>query len=169
METARANNRQGLPLGGAYLRYASDRMREELLPAARALYETETGRLGHDYDDAESWPWAALATGVVALGALGWAQRRNYLRTNRVFNHGLLTATARRHGGAAVAGGGARLVAGGPHGLLRARGQAAPGAQRGPHHLPAGPRRREPHPGGARRRAHRGRARTRTRRATARA
>ncbi|MBB4892408.1 hypothetical protein FHS39_001419 [Streptomyces olivoverticillatus] len=94
VETARANNRQGLPLGGAYLRYASDRMREELLPAARALYETETGRLGHDYDDAESWPWAALATGVVALGALGWAQRRNYLRTNRVFNHGLLTATA---------------------------------------------------------------------------
>ncbi|WP_374206190.1 hypothetical protein [Streptomyces roseoverticillatus] len=94
VEAARANNRQGLPLGGAYLRYAGDRMREELLPAARGLYEAETGRLGSDYDDAESWPWAALALGVVALGTLAWAQRRNYLRTNRVFNHGLLAATA---------------------------------------------------------------------------
>nr|WP_030366438.1 hypothetical protein [Streptomyces roseoverticillatus] len=94
VEAARANNRQGLPLGGAYLRYAGDRMREELLPAARGLYEAETGRLGSDYDDAQSWPWAALALGVVALGTLAWAQRRNYLRTNRVFNHGLLAATA---------------------------------------------------------------------------
>ncbi|MFI9200303.1 hypothetical protein [Streptomyces sp. NPDC053048] len=94
VESARANNRQGLPLGGAYLRHAGDRMREDLLPAARALYEAETGRLGSDYDDAKSWPWAALATGLLALGALGWAQRRNYLLTNRVFNHGLLAATA---------------------------------------------------------------------------
>ncbi|WP_443058072.1 hypothetical protein [Streptomyces sp. KLMMK] len=94
VEAARANNRQGLPLGGAYLRYAGDRMRGELLPAARGLYEAETDRLGSDYDDAKSWPWAALALGAVALGALAWAQRRNYLRTNRVFNHGLLAATA---------------------------------------------------------------------------
>ncbi|GAA0484394.1 hypothetical protein ABZ951_06305 [Streptomyces sp. NPDC046215] len=93
VESARANNRQGLPLGGAYLRYAGDRMRDELLPAARALYETESDRLGSDYDDAESWPWAALLTGVLALGALGWAQRRNYLRTHRVFNAGMLAAT----------------------------------------------------------------------------
>ncbi|MEU7163875.1 hypothetical protein AB0A70_04420 [Streptomyces morookaense] len=94
VDTARANNRQGLPLGGAYLRYASERMRGELLPAASALYEAETGRLGSDYRDAKAWPWAALAAGIVTLGALGWAQRRNYLRTNRVFNHGLLAATA---------------------------------------------------------------------------
>ncbi|WP_437437869.1 hypothetical protein [Streptomyces olivoreticuli] len=93
VEAARANNRQGLPLGGAYLRYAGDRMRDDLLPAARGLYESETGRLGADYGDAKAWPWAALGTGVLALGALGWAQRRSFLRTNRVFNHGLLAAT----------------------------------------------------------------------------
>lgn len=93
VEAARANNRQGLPLGGAYLRYAGDRMRDELLPAARGLYESETARLGSDYGDAKSWPWAALGTGVLALAALGWAQRRSFLRTNRVFNHGLLAAT----------------------------------------------------------------------------
>ncbi|MBT2385389.1 hypothetical protein [Streptomyces sp. ISL-11] len=94
VEAARANNRQGLPLGGAYLRNAGDRMRTELLPAARQLYEAETGRLGSDYADAESWPWAALATGVLALAVLGWAQRRTYRRTHRVFNHGMLAGTA---------------------------------------------------------------------------
>lgn len=94
IEQARANNRQGLPLGGAYLRYANEQMRTELLPAARALYEAETARLGADYENARAWPWPALVTGVLALGALGWAQRRTYLRTNRVFNQGLLAATA---------------------------------------------------------------------------
>ncbi|MGW1372719.1 hypothetical protein ACWD6P_00345 [Streptomyces sp. NPDC002446] len=94
VETARANNRQGLPLGGAYLRYANERMRTELLPAARALYDAETERLAADYAAAEAWPWYAVAAGVVAIGALGWAQRRHYRRTNRVFNRGLLAATA---------------------------------------------------------------------------
>ncbi|GAU68151.1 hypothetical protein SSP35_06_02390 [Streptomyces sp. NBRC 110611] len=94
VETARAHNRQGLPLGGAYLRYANERMRTELLPAARALYDTETDRLAADYASAEAWPWFALASGALALGALGWAQRRHYRRTNRVFNRGLLAATA---------------------------------------------------------------------------
>ncbi|MCT2590496.1 hypothetical protein LHJ74_11345 [Streptomyces sp. N2-109] len=94
VESARANNRQGLPLGGAYLRYANERMHEELLPAAKELYETETARLHQDYDDAKSWPWIALTLGVLTMAGLGWAQRRHYHRTNRVFNPGLLGATA---------------------------------------------------------------------------
>lgn len=94
IEQARAANRQGLPLGGAYLRYANEQMTTQLLPAAQRLYELETGRLYADYDDSRSWPLASLAAGLVALAALVWAQRRNYRRTNRVFNHGLLAATA---------------------------------------------------------------------------
>ncbi|MER7805883.1 hypothetical protein [Streptomyces sp900116325] len=94
IERARANNRQGLPLGGAYLRYANQKMSTELLPAAERLYTAETGRLDQDYDSARAWPFLSLGLGVVALGALFWAQRRNYRRTNRVFNHGLLAATA---------------------------------------------------------------------------
>ncbi|MFI8852012.1 hypothetical protein [Streptomyces sp. 891-h] len=94
VESARADNRQGLPLGGAYLRYANEKMRGELLPAARKLYTAETRRLGGDLDDARSRPLLAVGCGVVALAALGWAQRRNYRRTNRVFNRGLLGATA---------------------------------------------------------------------------
>ncbi|MEU0690468.1 hypothetical protein [Streptomyces uncialis] len=94
VERARASNRQGLPLGGAYLRYANEKMQTEMLPAAEKLYKGENTRLRTDYDNATPYPWVALALGVVALGALGWAQRRNYRRTNRVFNHGLLGATA---------------------------------------------------------------------------
>ncbi|WTV09844.1 hypothetical protein OHV04_12080 [Streptomyces sp. NBC_00046] len=94
IERARANNRQGLPLGGAYLRYANQKMSNVLLPAAERLYAAETGRLGEDNDSARTWPFLSLGLGVVALAGLLWAQRRNYRRTNRVFNHGLLVATA---------------------------------------------------------------------------
>ncbi|MEU8560287.1 hypothetical protein AB0C45_02220 [Streptomyces cyaneofuscatus] len=94
IERARANNRQGLPLGGAYLRYANQKMTDELLPAAERLYAAETGRLDRDAADARRWPFLSLAAGLVMLGALVWMQRRNYRRTNRVFNHGLLMATA---------------------------------------------------------------------------
>ncbi|MFW6693659.1 hypothetical protein [Streptomyces sp. MAR4 CNX-425] len=94
VETARANNRQGLPLGGAYLRYADEQMRDKLLPAARDLYRAETAQLEQDYADARGWPWAALVSGLLAVGVLGWAQHRHFRRTNRVFNHGMLAATA---------------------------------------------------------------------------
>jgi hypothetical protein len=93
--TAQADNRQGLPLGGAYLRYANDQMRKKggLLDAADKLYQAETARLGHDYDHAKALPWAAWGLGVVALAALLWAQRRHYRRTNRVFNRGMVAAS----------------------------------------------------------------------------
>ncbi|MFB7451574.1 hypothetical protein [Streptomyces sp. NPDC056194] len=94
IERARAANRQGLPLGGAYLRYANQQMTSALLPAAERLYAAETARLHRDDDSARAWPYLSLVLGLVALGALVWAQRRNYARTNRVFNQGLLAATA---------------------------------------------------------------------------
>ncbi|KES05736.1 hypothetical protein BU52_18180 [Streptomyces toyocaensis] len=94
VERARTYNRQGYPVGGAYLRYANEKMQEEMLPAAEDLYTRENQRLRSDYADATPYPWPAIALGVVALAALGWAQRRTYLRTNRVLNHGLVAATA---------------------------------------------------------------------------
>lgn len=94
IERARASNRQGLPLGGAYLRYANQKMANDMLPAAERLYTAETGRLGQDYDSARTWPFFSLGIGVIALAVLFWAQRRNFRRTNRVLNHGLLVATA---------------------------------------------------------------------------
>ncbi|MGQ4514012.1 hypothetical protein [Streptomyces sp. DW26H14] len=96
IERARAENRRGLPLGGAYLRYANDRMTRPggILPAAEALYTEESDQLGAESGDAQTWPYAALALGVITLLVLVRAQLRNYRHTNRVFNRGLLTATA---------------------------------------------------------------------------
>ncbi|WP_330283391.1 CHASE3 domain-containing protein [Streptomyces sp. NBC_00588] len=94
IETARSNNRQGYPVGSAYLRAANEQMQAQMLPKAENLYRKENQRLQSDYADAKSFPWAAIGLGLVALGSLAWAQRRNYLRTNRVLNHGLVTASA---------------------------------------------------------------------------
>ncbi|MFD8784540.1 hypothetical protein [Kitasatospora sp. NPDC059599] len=94
VETARADNRQGIPLGGAYLRYASEQMQTVLLPAAAELAATENDELANDYAAAKSVPWGAYGLALITLAALGWVQLTLFRRTNRVFNVGLLGATA---------------------------------------------------------------------------
>ncbi|MFG2373697.1 hypothetical protein ACGFY9_19760 [Streptomyces sp. NPDC048504] len=94
VESARANNRQGFPVGGAYLRAANDTMQNQMLPKAQKLYKNENARLNADYGNATPYPWFAIALGLLALGGLAWAQRRNYQRTNRVLNSGLVAASA---------------------------------------------------------------------------
>ncbi|MFE6053178.1 hypothetical protein ACFQ6N_20660 [Kitasatospora sp. NPDC056446] len=94
VDTARANDRLGIPLGGAYLRYASEQMQNGLLPAAVELTRIENEALAKDYADAKSTPWAAYGLAAVTLAALVWVQVTLFRRTNRVFNPGLLGATA---------------------------------------------------------------------------
>lgn len=94
VERARTYNRQGFPVGGAYLRYANQKMQDEMLAAAQQLYTRENQRLDADYADATPYPWAALALGVVTLAALAWAGLREYRRTNRVLSPGLVAAGA---------------------------------------------------------------------------
>ncbi|TNC18816.1 hypothetical protein [Amycolatopsis alkalitolerans] len=94
VETARADNRQGLPLGAAYQREASNLMSTTLLPAAQALYRGEADRLAADQDRAGSAPWVEVLLALVVLALLVVAQVVLRRRTNRVFNAGLLIATA---------------------------------------------------------------------------
>ncbi|WP_367128153.1 hypothetical protein [Saccharothrix sp. HUAS TT1] len=94
VETARAHNRQGNPVGAAYLREASALMRERMLPAARELYGVETGKVVRDLEDAGSLPWLEVLLGVLALVVLVLAQRYLTRRTNRLLNPGLVVATA---------------------------------------------------------------------------
>ncbi len=94
VERARAYNRQDLPLGAAYLREASWLMRDTLLPAAQQLQEDEAKRLAAAQDDADTWLWFAVLLVLVLLGCVLVAQVRLARRTNRVFNNGLLAATA---------------------------------------------------------------------------
>ncbi|MEV4557463.1 hypothetical protein AB0K51_10755 [Kitasatospora sp. NPDC049285] len=93
VETARAISRQGLPLGGAYLRYASDLMQNTMLPNAQKLVDAESAQLDADYRTAGAVPWLALLSGLLALAALARYQRVLFRRTNRVFNPGLVAAS----------------------------------------------------------------------------
>lgn len=96
IETARADNRLGLPLGAAYLREASTLMRGTLLPAARDMYDTENASLSATSAQATGLPLVAvtvvagLGIGYVLYRASRWLARR----TRRVLNHGLLLAGA---------------------------------------------------------------------------
>lgn len=93
VETARANDRQGYPVGAAYLREASQLLRVEILPAAERLYEIDNDRLAEAQDDAAGFPWVTVVLLLGLAAALICTQA--YLRrtTNRVFNVGLLVAT----------------------------------------------------------------------------
>jgi hypothetical protein len=93
VETARADNRLGLPLGAAYLREASGEMTDVLLPAAEKLYKSQSAQLKHDGDAAGGFPWIAIPLGLIALIGLVRAQRRLARRTHRVLNVGLVAAT----------------------------------------------------------------------------
>lgn len=94
VETARALNRQQLPLGAAYLREASALMRDALLPAAQSLYTAVSEQLADARDDASGFPWIALPLFLLALIGLLVVQVFLARRTNRVFNLGLAAATA---------------------------------------------------------------------------
>ena len=95
IEDARANNRQGFPVGAAYLRQASDLMRNTILPASARIYAVEARHLGNDYRSgaATSTYLEVAMTGLLALGILVGSQVFVARRTNRVFNVPLVAAS----------------------------------------------------------------------------
>ncbi|MGW6928529.1 hypothetical protein ACWGE0_00610 [Lentzea sp. NPDC054927] len=92
IETARSNNRQGFPVGAAYLREASGLMRTQLLPAAQELYRAETDRVAGAQDEAD-FPWGSVSVALAFVVALFLTQRYLTRKTNRLLNVGLLIAT----------------------------------------------------------------------------
>src|SRR5215472_3512588 len=93
VETARADNRLGLPVGAAYLRQASEVMRARLLPAARDLYAQENAQLAAANNQATGIPYLALTVAAITGFGLLWSQLWLTRRTNRLVNSGLLLAT----------------------------------------------------------------------------
>ena len=94
--SARANNRQGLPIGAAYLATASTLSRESLQPQAQALFRAAQSEVDDGYGDARSNWWTALLVLLLLtlLTALVLAQRHLSRTTRRTFNVPLLVATA---------------------------------------------------------------------------
>ena len=95
VQTARADNRLGLPLGAAYLQEASKLMRGTLLPAARSVSAQADAQLAAASGQATGLPLALLllVTGVLLGYALYRAQRWLFQRTQRRLNPGLVVAS----------------------------------------------------------------------------
>ncbi|WP_412544051.1 hypothetical protein R8Z50_16595 [Longispora sp. K20-0274] len=93
VETARTNNRQGQPVGAAYLREASGLMQNSMLPAVNEGYRAQNARAAADADRATAFPWWLLIVLALVGTGLFLGQRDLTRRTRRVFNQGLVAAT----------------------------------------------------------------------------
>jgi len=90
MEQARANNRQGFPVGSAYLSDASTRLRSTALPLLDNLVTANQNRADSRLSAADNgwFEIAAIACLAVLVIAMVWTARRFH----RVVNIGLLVA-----------------------------------------------------------------------------
>ncbi len=92
--TAQADNRLGLPLGAAYLREASELLRDSLLPAASDIYARESRLLTSASAQATGLPLVVFAV-LVGIG-IGYVLYRSWRwltrHSHRVVNYGLLLA-----------------------------------------------------------------------------
>lgn len=91
VEHARADNRQGLPMGQRYQQLASTQLRAEALPLATAVVEANAKRLGASGGGEIGWPAVqatiqavALLLTLLALGSLWvWLASRTRRRLSR--------------------------------------------------------------------------------------
>ena len=95
IDSARANNRQGFPVGSAYLRRASTTMRDEILPSARKLYKIEARQLtAHYRSGVSTWTATAAIAGFALLALLAATQVYIARATRRIVNPRLALASA---------------------------------------------------------------------------
>ncbi len=93
--TARANNRQGLPIGASYLSEASRLNRDTLQPQAKQLFTDAQREVEDGYGRAGALGWVALLllSLLALMVALVLTQRYLSRRTRRTFNIPLVVAT----------------------------------------------------------------------------
>lgn len=92
IELARANNRQGFPVGAQYLRQASSGLRADALPILDNLVEANADRAASQMN---AWILTLFVIiGLIVLAVLLWAQIALARRFKRRFNIGLVVATA---------------------------------------------------------------------------
>jgi hypothetical protein len=94
IEAARANNRQGFPIGAAYLRQASRVLRDDALPTLATLVQVEQHRVDDSTSAADTARDVLVVLLVLALLALVVPQVYLSRKTRRTFNRPLLAATA---------------------------------------------------------------------------
>jgi hypothetical protein len=94
IEAARANNRQGFPVGAAYLRQASRTLEEDALPPLADLVRVEQQRVEDSSSAGDRAQNVMIALLLLALAALVVPQLYLSTKTRRTFNPSLLAATA---------------------------------------------------------------------------
>lgn len=94
IESARANNRQGFPVGVAYLRQASDLLDSEVLPVLDEVSAASERRVDDAYDSSGSARWGLAIAAVIVLVALIACQLLLARATRRTLNVGLAAGTA---------------------------------------------------------------------------
>lgn len=92
VETARANNRQGFPVGSAYLREASALMRDSLLKNAEELSQSRFAAVRAEQRDIAAMPFTTIGLLLLVLAACGAGSYLLMRRTNRRVNLGLVGA-----------------------------------------------------------------------------
>lgn len=90
---AGVNNRQGHPVGAAYVTQASTMMQDEILPAAGELYSNTSSEVAEQQLALTKPGWFALSGLVAAVVLLVIAQFWLAAHTNRRINGGYATAT----------------------------------------------------------------------------
>ncbi|MFF0817373.1 hypothetical protein ACFYVR_19750 [Rhodococcus sp. NPDC003318] len=93
VETARTNNRDGHPVGSAYLSEASALMQATLLPLAERLHTVQTALVVRIQNEFATPPWPAIALLIVTLAALVAAQVLLARWTRRRISLGVVLAS----------------------------------------------------------------------------
>ncbi|WP_067501115.1 hypothetical protein [Actinoplanes sp. TFC3] len=93
--SARANNRQGLPVGASYLSTASQLNRLKLQPLAKTLLSAAQAEVDSGYSAARSTGWTSVLMLLLIALTVAFVAAQIYLSraTRRTFNLPLLAAT----------------------------------------------------------------------------
>jgi hypothetical protein len=93
--TARADNRQGLPIGASYLAAASRLNRDTLLPTAASLFAMSQSEVDHGFSGARGVVWLVFLGLLLTALITALVRSQLYLSrtTQRTFNVRLMAAT----------------------------------------------------------------------------
>ncbi|GAA2795048.1 hypothetical protein [Kribbella solani] len=86
IEQARANNRQGLPIGSQYLKDANSVLQNDSLPLVKALVDANEKRVGTEFDGVGYGTIWVIAGGVLTLLIFALTLRWLARRTHRYLN-----------------------------------------------------------------------------------
>ena len=86
VEQARANNRQGFPVGAAYQRQASALVRDQLLVSLDAIEQQSRADVNAEIERAHQIGWVLPVTGVIVIGAMAAGSLWLFRRTRRLIN-----------------------------------------------------------------------------------